>query len=622
VSNNTNENVDPYLMIILPRMFETITREMTFTLMRSARSGVINTARDFSSAIITGDGKLFMIEEGLPIHLGTIHMSVQETMKLFDDLTPGDCIFNNCPYTGNDHHADITMMVPVFFDNEIVFWTVNRAHHADIGVPIPTTYPHQATSIYEEGIHFPCVRVQRDYKDLEDIIRICRMKIRLPDQWYGDYLAQVGAVRIGERRIIELCETYGVETLKNFTEEWLDYSEKLMIEEIKKMPKITIENEITHDPPIMFANGPYKPPAITPAVADGIPLKVKISIEPEEAFITVDLRDNIENQPFGFNLCHATTLTGAYTGIFNNLSPDLPHNEGALRRIKVLVEEGKIVGIPRYPASTAVSTTNISDRLIIMVSSAFAKLGPPWGMAEGNPGMPITAAVISGYDWRYPGHPDEINYVNQPMIDGGSAGGPGVYGHDGWVMFDIPATGGVLYMDSLELDELRFPIIFKEYGILTDSGGAGKWDGSPSGTVIFGPRKDPMILSYVCDGFKFPAKGVLGGKSGHPNIPSKLVMSTTGEEEEIILPIMGIETIKKGEYIKSIIGGGGGYGDPLERDPELVKIRVRDEWVSAQKAREVYGVILRNIDNPDKIEVDHAATEKLRIELKHKKKVR
>ena len=99
-------------------------------------------------------------------------------------------------------------------------------------------------------------------------------------------------------------------------------------------------------------------------------------------------------------------------------------------------------------------------------------------------------------------------------------------------------------------------------------------------------------------------------------------MFATEDEEEIILPIMGIETVKKGEYIKSIIGGGGGYGDPLERDPELVKIRVRDEWVSPQKAREIYGVILRNIDNPDKIEVDHAATEKLRIELKHKKKVK
>lgn len=611
-----SERVDPYLMIILPRMFEAISREMSFTLMRSGRSGVLNTARDFSSAIVTGDGRLFMIEEGLPSHVGTIHLSVEETLRLFDDLAPGDCIFNNCPYTGNDHHADITIMVPVFYDDEIVFWAVNRAHQADIGAPIPTTYPFMATTIYEEGIHFPCVRVQREYRDIKDIIRICTMKIRLPEQWYGDYLAQVGAARIGERRIIDLCERYGIDTLKGFTEEWLDYSEKLMIEEIKKMPKTIIENETTHDPPIMFPNGPYSIPATTPAVANGIPLKVKIQIDPDEAYITVDFRDNIENQPFGFNLCHATTLTGAYTGIFNNLSPNLPHNGGTLRRIKVLIDEGKIIGIPRYPASTACSTTNIFDRTVIMVSSAFAKLGSPWGMAEGNPGMPISSAVVSGYDWRRPGHPGEVNYVNQLIIAGGSAGGPGVHGHDGWVSYGIPGTGGVLYMDSIELDELRFPIIFKEFGIVTDSGGAGKYDGAPSGDLIFGPRKDQMLIAYLCDGVNFPAKGVRGGGPGHPMVPSKVKIFKSGKIKESALPGMGIETLKRGEYIKSIIGGGGGYGDPLERDPELVRIRVRDEWVSPQKARETYGVVLKNVENSDKIEVDYEASKKLREEIK------
>ena len=177
----------------------------------------------------------------------------------------------------------------------------------------------------------------------------------------------------------------------------------------------------------------------------------------------------------------------------------------------------------------------------------------------------------------------------------------------------------ILYMDSIELDELRFPMLFKEYGILTDSGGAGQWDGAPSGTVIFGPRRDPMVLSYVCDGYRYPARGVLGGESGHPNMPSKLINFESEKEEEILLPIMGIETINKGEYVRSIIGGGGGYGDPLERDPELVKIRVRDEWVSPQKARETYGVVLKNTENPDKIEIDITATENLRNELKQKK---
>ncbi|MEX2707183.1 MAG: hydantoinase B/oxoprolinase family protein [Candidatus Freyrarchaeum guaymaensis] len=610
-----SEKIDPYLMIILPRMFEAISREMTFTLLRSGRSGVINTARDFSSAIVTGDGRLFMIEEGLPVHLGTIHLSVQETLKLFDDLAPGDCILNNCPYTGNTHHADFTIMVPVFYEDELVFWAVNRAHQADVGAPIPTTYPFTASTIYEEGLHFPCVRVQRDYKDIKDIIRICRMRIRVPDQWYGDYLAQVGAARVGERRIVELCDRYGIDTLNAFVDEWLDYSERLMVEEIKSLPKVTIEHETKHDPPIMFPNGPYSLPGITPAVAEGIPLKVKITIDPDEARITVDLRDNIENQPFGFNLCYATTLTGAYTGIFNNLSPELPHNEGVLRRITVLVDEGKVAGIPRYPASTAVSTTNLCDRLVNLVSSAFAKLGPPWGMAEGNPGMPISAAVISGYDWRRPGTPGQINYINQIIITGGSAGGPAVDGHDGWVTYGIPVTAGVLYVDSVELDEQRFPIIFKEHGIVKDSAGAGKNDGAPSGILIYGPRKHPMTVAYVCDGIKFPPKGVLGGEPGHPMVAAKI--DTEGKEIELLG--MGVEIVQPGEFIKSVIAGGGGYGDPLERDPELVKIRVRDEWLSPEKARDVYGVVLKNVEDPERIEVDYEATKRMREELKKRR---
>ncbi|MHA1209753.1 MAG: hydantoinase B/oxoprolinase family protein [Candidatus Freyarchaeota archaeon] len=611
------QEIDPYLMIILPRMFEAITREITFTLMKSGRSGVINTARDFSSAIVTGDGRLFMIEEGLPVHLGSIHLSVQETLKLFDDLAPGDCIMNNCPYTSNTHHADVTMMVPVFYDDELVFWSVNRAHQADIGAPIPTTYPFPATTIYEEGLHFPCVRVQRDYRDIKDVIRICRMKIRVPDQWYGDYLAQVGAVRIGERRIIELCDKYGVDALKTFVDEWLDYSERLMIQEIKKLPKATIEHETKHDPPIMFPKGPYSLPEILPQVADGIPLRVKITIDPDDARITIDLRDNIENQPFGFNMSYATTLACACTGVFNNLDPNLPHNEGALRRITLLVDEGKIVGIPRYPASTAIATTNLADRLVNLVSSAFAKLGPPWGMAEGNPGMPISSGVISGYDWRRPGPPGEVNYINQLIVGGGSGGGPAVHGHDGWLSYGIPVTGGVIYVDSIELNEQRFPILYKELGIVMDSGGAGKWNGAPSGFCIFGPRKHPMVVAWVCDGIKFPPKGVLGGESGHPALAAKI--DAQGNETELLG--MGIETVQPGELIKSIMAGGGGYGDPLERDPELVRIRVRDKWVSPEKARRVYGVVLKNVDDPEKIEVDYEATERLRAELRERRRV-
>lgn len=605
--------VDPYLMIILPRMFESITREMSFTLEKTARSNVIAISRDFSSGIITGDGRLFMIEEGLPVHIGTLHLSVQETLKFFDDLAPGDCILNNCPFTGNTHHADFTIMVPVFYEDELIFWAVNRAHQADVGAPIPTTYPFPAKDIYEEGLHFPCVRVQRNYKDVKDILRICKMKIRVPEQWYGDYMGQVAAARRGERRIIELCEQYGVDTLKAFVEEWFDYSEKLMIEEIRKIPKATIEHEIKHDPPIMFPSGPYSMPETTPPVAEGIPLRVKIDINPDEARITVDLRDNIENQPFGFNMTYATTLAAVYTGIFNNLG-EVPHNEGALRRIEVKLDEGKIVGKPRFPVGTSIASTNLCDRLVDLITSAFAKLGPPWGKAESNTGMGIGTGVISGYDWRRPGTPGEINYINQLIPAGPMGAGGAVYGHDGWCTYGIPVAAGVLHGESIELSEQRFPLMFMEYEIVPDGHGAGKWDGAPSVRGLIRIRKYPMTIAYISDGRVFPPRGVLGGGDGRPYEAKKIDI----QGREIDLLPMGVEVFQPGELVKTIYPGGGGYGNPLERDPELVRIRVRDGWVSAKRALEVYGVVLKNTEDPEKIEVDNEATIRLREEMKRK----
>ncbi|MFB0562729.1 MAG: hydantoinase B/oxoprolinase family protein, partial [Candidatus Lokiarchaeia archaeon] len=278
-------------------------------------------------------------------------------------------------------------------------------------------------------------------------------------------------------------------------------------------------------------------------------------------------------------------------------------------------EEGKIVGIPRYPVSTAIATTNLGDRLVNLVSSTFAKLGPPWGMAEGNPGMPISAAVVSGYDWRRPGPPGEVNYINQLIVGGGSGGGPGVDGHDGWLSYGIPVTGGVIYVDSVELNEQRFPLIYKEFGILKDSGGSGKYDGAPSGLCIYGTRKYPMVVAWVSDGTRFPPKGVLGGEPGHRTVAAKI----TAEGEKMELLGMGIETLQPGEYIYSIMAGGGGYDDPLERDPERVRISVRDNWVSLEKAREVYGVVLKNVEDPETLEVDYEATKRLREELKRKR---
>ena len=397
--------------------------------------------------------------------------------RFFDDIEEGDAYINNCPYTGATHHADITVCVPVFCDGEPLFWALSRSHHADIGAPIPSTYLPQAATIYEEGVHLPCVRVQENFKDKNDIIRMCRIKIRVGEIWYGDYLAQIGACRTAERRLKELVERYGIETIKDFIEDWMDYGERRAIAEIEKLPKGTWTYETCHDP--------------VPGVADdGVPVKVSVTIDPDAGEVTVDARDNIDCVPGGINLSEACAAASCRIGVFYNLDASIPHNQGSASRINVLLRDGCVVGRPKYPAGTSVATTNVNSRLITAVTCCFAQIGQPYGMGEFAYSQSSGEAVISGSDPRKGDHP----YVNQVFIGYGS--GPGLYGYDGWLLSGAACDGGQMRLDSIEIDESMYPIIVTSRQIAKDSLGPGEWDGAPgAGGRVRPPRgRDDRVL--------------------------------------------------------------------------------------------------------------------------------
>ncbi len=592
---STNEpqtayEMDPRLMTILSKKFEMVTRDMSQTLLKSARSGVISSARDFSSGITLFDGRQFMIDEGVPIHLGNIHLSPKATLDYFDDIAPGDCFLTNSSYDGNTHHADYTIYVPVFVDDEPLFWALNRAHQADAGAPVPSTYPPMSKNIYQEGPHFPVVRIQEEYEDREDIVRTCQTNIRAGDiQWYGDYRAQVASVRAGERGIQTLCEEYGTDTIQQFIDEWLQYGEEMMKAAIRDLPDTQISRTSAHDP-------------IPNCAPDGVPVTVDISINPADEQINVDLTDNIENIPCGFNLSEATTIAAVYSGIFANLNPNIPHNHGAIKRINIEMEEGNVVGKPEFPTSTAVATTNVCAVLLNAIHAAFADLGEPYGLAEGNPGIWPHNAVISGQDARH----DDRPYVNQIIIAAG--GGPAVYGHDGWMAYTIPVAGGIIRRDSIEVDEQKYPLLFHRQELVPDTAGAGKWRGAPAYITEYEPRHSPMELNYVGSGSEFPPDGVRGGQEGAAAKTYKI----TPDGEHIDLPtiITGEVVIEPGEHVVGQNCGGGGYGNPLARDPHLVRADVKEGYITRDEARETYGVVFE--EEGDDLILDESATEKLR----------
>ncbi len=586
--------VDPLLMVVLSKRLEAISREMANTLTRTGRSGNINTAKDFSCGITDAQARMVCVDEGLPVHIVGAGLAAKSMTDLFDDIRPGDCFLNNSPYYGNSHHADYTFLAPVFYKGKHVFTTITRAHQGDIGNHDPTTYMPFATDVYTEGaIDFPCVRIQRDYKDQADIIRMARVRIRAPEQWYGDYLAALGSVRTGEKRIIEMCDKYGLDTVVAFTGRWQEYGRTRMIDAIKRLPAGKWENETRHDPL----------PFVAP---DGVPIRVKLEIDPGDGYITLDFTGNIDCIPFGMNMSEATVMACGIAGVLNNLDPTLPHNWGAFSRIIIKMRDGCVIGQARHPISASMATTNLADRVINVVQACFGKVRKDLGLADGA-FMPAAAGSVFGIDWRK----NNAIYVRQLMM--GGAGGPGHYGYDGWLGYGIPVTAGVVHMDSIEVDEQAMPLLITKHEVIPDSGGAGQWRGAIGIECRQKPRHDAGSWGFIADGHFNPPQGINGGLPGSALRLYKYEIAK-GEETKTELPTVSMESLQPTEEMISMSSGGGGFGDPLDRDPERVRHDAREGYVTLEKARDTYGVVIKT--DIELYSVEAEATRALRKEMK------
>lgn len=588
-SKQTLSALDPVLTTIMSNRLDGIVREMTNTLLRSARSAVICSARDFSCGIVSADNELLASAEGLPVHIFGMNVQTAAIARYHPDYRDGDAYLDNDPYGGNTHAADHTFMVPVFFEGEHLFTVCAKAHQADVGNSIPSSYNAAAKDVYHEGaIVFPCVRIQRDRETIQDIVRICRARIRVPDQWYGDFLAGLGAARIGERRLKEFCAKYGKDTIKQFVSDWFAYSEQRMIQGIAKLPKGHLVQVGQSDP-------------IEGLLPEGLKVKVTIDIDPENGRIEVDLRDNPDSIDCGLNVSEASAISSVLGGIFNVLDNDIPKNEGSFRRVSIKLRDNCAVGRPAFPHSCSVSTTNIAERLVNVVQSAFAALGEGFGMAEGGTGLGAGMSVISGKDSRH----GYAAFVNRMMLS--TNGGPASPVADGWVNYGFPIISGLMYRDSVEVDEVKLPIHVHALRMVPESSGAGRTRGAPSQEIIYGPVGNPLTIVIPCDGQFAAPRGVHKGQNGRAG--STFLVDHDGSERK--LPNVVTIQVSPGQKIRGLDSSGGGYGDPLTRDPQLVFNDVIEKWESVDRAAELYGVVLTRSEEGE-LAVDDDATLKLR----------
>lgn len=583
-AERAEERFDPVALAVITSRIQGIVRRMTNTLFRTARSSVLNTARDFSCCVVTRENELLATAESLPIHVMSGPDLVSRSLgEMHPRLQAGDAYLHNSPYHGNSHAGDHCILVPIVDERgEHHLTAIVKAHMADIGNSQPTTLWAGARDVYNEGaLIFPCVKIQRDYADIKDVVEMCRVRIRVPEVWYADYLGMVGAARIGERELLALGQELGWETLHRYTEAWFDYSEQMMMSAIAKLPQGKSVARNMHDPlPVAGAE-------------QGVPVQVRVSVDPEQAQIEVDLRENPDCLPCGINLTEATSRTAAMIGVFNSLPAAVPQNAGSFRRIDVRIRENCIAGIPAHPCSCSTATTGIADRVANATQRAIAELGDGFGMAETGT-LIASVADIFGHDPRRGGEP----FVNLMIL--GLTCGAGHPRGDGWLVSGEVGDGGLMMRDSTEVDELLYPIVIWADQIVPDSGGPGRFRGAPACYVEYGPLDTEIEAMWSTDGYVHPARGARGG---HPGAPARQFLRKADGSVEP-LPGWGELRLAPGETVLSTTATGAGYGPPWQRDPQRVLRDLREGWVSAKQAVEVYGVVL---DGAGELDADATA---------------
>lgn len=565
-------------LALVSSRFDRIVRSMMNSLRRTARSSILSMGRDFSCAILTAEGELLSVADSIPIHVFRGPDLMCRSMQEFHpELRPGDAFLHNSPYHGNSHAADWSILVPVFDDEgRHRFTAFVKGHLADCGNSIPATRHNRAHDVYEEGaLIFPCVKVASNYELIDDIVRICLMRIRVPEFWHGDFLALLGAARLGERLLGELMRETDTDVLAAYPAAWFDYSERRMANAISRLPSGSVT-----------VSGHYDPVEGFP---DGVPINVGLRVDAEAGTVRVDLHDNIDCQPFGLNLTEATSATAALVGVFSGLPEAVPTNLGSFRRVEVLLRENCIVGIPRHPYSCSMATTHLAERVAKFVCMGLAELADGFGMGEIGCTLPAAWAKLSGYDARH----DRV-YADSLVL--GTTHGAGAPYADGWLTVAGIGAAGTMMRDSIEVDELRYPVVIHEERLVPDSEGAGRHRGAPSAYVEFEPTHGTMTVIAGSDGTVFAPRGVRGGGQGAS--ARQHVRHRDGSLGEDLGSVFRV-AIEPGERIVSRCCGGGGYGPPTERDPRRVAHDVREGWITRERAGSVYGVVLDEHGDPD-----------------------
>jgi N-methylhydantoinase B len=574
----SENQLDPITFEVVKNGLDSLVDEMAITVMRTAYSGVVKDALDYSTAFCSADGQV--IAQGLTImlHLGSFPSAIQSVLTKFKGrINPGDVFILNDPYTsGGIHLPDVYIIKPVFAEGALQGFVGAVAHQTDIGGLVPGSNSTESTEIYQEGLRIPTSKLYDAGSPVEAVFDIIETNVRLPIQVRGDMRSQMAACDIGERALLDLIARYGASELNRYFEALLDYSERRARQEIAALPdgKFEFEDHIDAD-----------------NIEEG-PVKIAVSLEIKGDEIFVDLTGSSAQVPAGINSPLPFTQAAVYGAIRLIMDPDIPNAAGYHRPIHITVPSGTVVN-PVHPAPVAARGIT-GFRTMDAVLGALAQAVPDRVPADGEGGNSLIS--IGG------ARSDGELFVMVDFFAGARGGGPQGDGAEG---VSHPASN--MANTPVELLEVENPVVVDECAFITDSGGAGQFRGAQAYAKQVTNLGEPGILQLRSDKRLFPPYGLQGGSAGSPS----LNILNPGSQQKL-LPTLAQDQIGHGEVFRHEMAGGGGWGDPLKRDPAAVLKDVIDGRVSVKAARNDYGVVL----TAQGTAVDEFATEAIRSQAK------
>jgi N-methylhydantoinase B len=576
------KELDPITREIVGNALISTTREMGSVMARTCYSSILNEGKDFSCAIFDAIGNLSATAEFIMVHLGAMGASVEAALEEIgiDNFEPGDIAILNDPYKGGSHIPDVTMVRPVFYESQLIAFVGNRAHYPDVGGMAPGSFAGDSTEIFQEGLIIPPLILFKKDKPDDKLFKLIFNNVRSPRRWKGDSSAQVASLRIGEKRILELVKKWEKVTVVQSMQGLIDQSYELTKARIKQIP-----------------DGEYKFfDFMDDFGLDGNLVKFFLNMKAIDDRLIFDFTGTDVQIERPINCPIAVTKASVFAACKSVIAPEAVVNAGFFNALEFVTEKGTLADA-QFPAPVCGGNTNSSQRILDMVLACFTYIYPE--RIIGAEYAANSDCTLGGFDKRY-----NESYVIYLMPVGGIGARSGKDGVDGMINYV-----GNVSNQPIEVFEHVLPFRYSAYTLRNGSGGAGKFRGGLGEILEFTPIDNICTMSIFAERVQVPPFGVFHGASASP--ARYIIKYADGTRNYVEYKTSRIR-LKEGDWFTILSPGGGGYGNPMEREPRLVIEDFLDDKISMDDAREKYGVVI----DPDSATINLDETEKLR---KHRK---